>query len=469
MDATTLAAFRQGLYAAFTRAARRAVRGGRRAADRPAAAVVRRAVAGARLPARLAEPVRGAGRRAGRPGRAAAALRPATCRRPRRARGWSSPWTPARSTARRRDTLADRSLVYAPNTPAGASPVLPGWAFSTLVGAAGPGEQLDLHAGQPARARQRRPRRPSAPSSWRRSCRCCRPARCWSPTATTARRPGSRRPPRCRATSCCAPSAPPCSTAPPRRAPASAAQPRKDGARFQGSDPATHGPPDAQWQGTDARGQAVSGGLLGQPAPEGLPRRADHRHPHRAGRGRRHQARPARGLVLVARRALPPLAALPPPVRAPLRHRARLQVRQAGARCGPPRACGRRSSSRAGRIWSRRRIISSSSPARWPRSRGARGTRAAARRARSRCGGRWGGLSPRSGPRPARPDRAGNRRGGRRGRWSGPPRATRCAPRCPARPPDPATGGAAARRAAIPGARSARRPARGTRPRPAIV
>jgi len=34
--------------------------------------------------------------------------------------------------------------------------------------------------------------------------------------------------------------------------------PRKDGARFQGSDPATHGPPDAQRHGTDARGQAVT-------------------------------------------------------------------------------------------------------------------------------------------------------------------------------------------------------------------
>ena len=34
--------------------------------------------------------------------------------------------------------------------------------------------------------------------------------------------------------------------------------PRKDGARFQGSDPATHGPPDAAWTGTDRHGQAVT-------------------------------------------------------------------------------------------------------------------------------------------------------------------------------------------------------------------
>lgn len=34
-------------------------------------------------------------------------------------------------------------------------------------------------------------------------------------------------------------------------------QPRKDGARFKGSAPATHGTPDADWQGGDAQGQPV--------------------------------------------------------------------------------------------------------------------------------------------------------------------------------------------------------------------
>src|SRR5207248_1902383 len=34
--------------------------------------------------------------------------------------------------------------------------------------------------------------------------------------------------------------------------------PKKAGPRFQGSDPATHGAPDAHWQGADARGQAVT-------------------------------------------------------------------------------------------------------------------------------------------------------------------------------------------------------------------
>jgi hypothetical protein len=33
--------------------------------------------------------------------------------------------------------------------------------------------------------------------------------------------------------------------------------PRKDGARFKGSDPTTHGVPDAEWQGQDANGRAV--------------------------------------------------------------------------------------------------------------------------------------------------------------------------------------------------------------------
>jgi hypothetical protein len=34
-------------------------------------------------------------------------------------------------------------------------------------------------------------------------------------------------------------------------------RPALDGPRFQGSDPATHGPPDGTWRGTDAHGQAV--------------------------------------------------------------------------------------------------------------------------------------------------------------------------------------------------------------------
>jgi hypothetical protein len=37
-----------------------------------------------------------------------------------------------------------------------------------------------------------------------------------------------------------------------------AGAPRKDGARFKGSDPATHGVPDAQWTGPDAHGQEVT-------------------------------------------------------------------------------------------------------------------------------------------------------------------------------------------------------------------
>ncbi len=37
-----------------------------------------------------------------------------------------------------------------------------------------------------------------------------------------------------------------------------AGAPRKDGDRFKGSDPATHGEPDARWTGPDARGQEVT-------------------------------------------------------------------------------------------------------------------------------------------------------------------------------------------------------------------
>jgi hypothetical protein len=45
-------------------------------------------------------------------------------------------------------------------------------------------------------------------------------------------------------------------SAPPRTGKRGA--PRKDGARFKGSDPATQGPPDAQWAGVDDKGQALT-------------------------------------------------------------------------------------------------------------------------------------------------------------------------------------------------------------------
>lgn len=44
--------------------------------------------------------------------------------------------------------------------------------------------------------------------------------------------------------------------APPRTGKVGA--PRKDGDRFKGSDPVTHGPPDDEWSGTDARGHPVT-------------------------------------------------------------------------------------------------------------------------------------------------------------------------------------------------------------------
>ena len=45
--------------------------------------------------------------------------------------------------------------------------------------------------------------------------------------------------------------------APPRPAHPGPGRPALDGSRFKGSDPRTHGTPDADWQGTDARGQPL--------------------------------------------------------------------------------------------------------------------------------------------------------------------------------------------------------------------
>jgi hypothetical protein len=155
------------------------------------------------------------------------------------------------------DTLADRSLVYAPNAPPGAKPVLPGWACSTLVAL------------------------PESASSWTYVLDNRR-----VPSAETATTVGAEQlaallpllP--CRpllladghygtATWVGATAAQPCDQllrakrtavlyrpAPPRTG--KRGRPRLDGPRFQGSAPATHGVPDAAWHGTAARGQAVT-------------------------------------------------------------------------------------------------------------------------------------------------------------------------------------------------------------------
>src|SRR3954462_1345117 len=132
MDTTTLAAFRQGLYATFSRArdALFEVADALLTAPQPRSFVELSQAPGMqrRWPscyAALAE-----GRIAGR------ALRRLFARPlPRPAPGARLVLALDPSPIHRPEAapVADRTLVYAPNTPTGATPVLPGWACSTLV------------------------------------------------------------------------------------------------------------------------------------------------------------------------------------------------------------------------------------------------------------------------------------------------------------------------------------------------
>jgi hypothetical protein len=154
-------------------------------------------------------------------------------------------------------TAADRTLVYAPNRPAGAAPTRPGWAFSTLVVLPDPVSSwtyvLDnqrvpstatattIGAAQVAALLPVLPARPLLVADGHYGTAT------W--VATTA------------ALACDQLLRAKCTAVLYRPAPPPTGKrgaPRKDGPRFQGSDPATHGAPDARWAGTDARGQAVS-------------------------------------------------------------------------------------------------------------------------------------------------------------------------------------------------------------------
>ena len=153
-------------------------------------------------------------------------------------------------------TLADRTLVYAPNAPAGAKPVLPGWAFSTVVVLPEPVSSWTYVLDN-----QRVPSSETAATIGAAQLRALLPL---LPARPVLVADGHY----CTATWVAATAALPCDqllrakrTAvlyrppPPRTGKRGA--PRKDGARFQGSDSTTHGEPDAQWRGTDAHGQLV--------------------------------------------------------------------------------------------------------------------------------------------------------------------------------------------------------------------
>lgn len=132
MDTTTLAAYRQGFYATFTRAADALfdVADALLTAPQP-----RSFVDLSQAPsARRRWPSFYAARADGRIDRAA--LRRLFARHlPRPAPGERLMLGLDTSPIHRPEapTLADRTLVYAPNAPAGVQPVLPGWACSTLV------------------------------------------------------------------------------------------------------------------------------------------------------------------------------------------------------------------------------------------------------------------------------------------------------------------------------------------------
>jgi DDE superfamily endonuclease len=158
-------------------------------------------------------------------------------------------------------TVADRTLVHVPAAgqvlPPNTAPVRPGWAFSTLVVVPDPPSSwthiLDnqripstqtatsVGAAQLAAVVPLLPARPivllDGGYGHARWVQATAAVRCDQLVRTAATRVLYRPPP-------------------PRTGKRGA--PRKDGPRFKGSDPATHGLPDATWTGTDAHAQPIT-------------------------------------------------------------------------------------------------------------------------------------------------------------------------------------------------------------------
>jgi hypothetical protein len=157
------------------------------------------------------------------------------------------------------DTSKDRTLVYRSNLPATATPVGPGWCFSALVVLPEPVSSwtyiLD-HRRVPSSetattigVAQLQAVLPQLPKVWGR------------PLLLLDRRYST-------APWVCASAALPidqlirarCDQVLYREAPpptGARGAPRKDGMRFKGSDPTTHGPPESDWSGVDAHNRAV--------------------------------------------------------------------------------------------------------------------------------------------------------------------------------------------------------------------
>lgn len=154
-------------------------------------------------------------------------------------------------------TSADRTMVYWPNLPHDATPVVAGWSFSALVVLPQPvsswtyvldhqriastATALTVGVAQLAAVLPLLPIRPLLLLDRRYSC--------WKWVHATA---GLATDQQIRARRDQVLYRDP----PPRTG--QRGRPRLDGPRFQGSDPTTHGPADAQWTGTDAQGRPMA-------------------------------------------------------------------------------------------------------------------------------------------------------------------------------------------------------------------
>jgi hypothetical protein len=156
-------------------------------------------------------------------------------------------------------TSPERTLVYQPNLPSGSAPVVPGWLFSTLVVLPDPVSSwtylLDnrrVESSQTARSTGVTQLSELLPQL-KGGCECplllLDRGYATAPWLVASAELATNQLLRARSNQVLYHPAP----APTGKR----GRPRKDGARFKGSDPSTHGQPDAEWSGGDGAGRAV--------------------------------------------------------------------------------------------------------------------------------------------------------------------------------------------------------------------
>jgi hypothetical protein len=156
-------------------------------------------------------------------------------------------------------TARDRTLVYRSNLPSDATPVGPGWSFSALVVLPNPVSSwtyiLD-HRRVPSSetattigVQQLQALLPKLPPGWGRPLVLLDRRYSNAPWVQASAELPTEQLLRARCDQVLYREAPPRS--------GKRGAPRKDGARFKGSDPTTHGQPSADWSGVDAHNQAV--------------------------------------------------------------------------------------------------------------------------------------------------------------------------------------------------------------------